>query len=92
MLNEGGFTEVAIRRGLSVDGLLETELLDDHTRTKVKVIADDIDELLVRLLACTVGIDENRERLCDTDGVRKLHQGATSQASGQERLGCKIYE
>ena len=42
-------TEMTVRSSLLVDGLLETELLDERTRTEIPVVADDIDELRIVL-------------------------------------------
>ena len=47
---------------------IRKELTDD-TRSEVPVVADDLDELLVGLLASAVGVDVHRQRLSDTDGV-----------------------
>ena len=60
----------------------------DDTGTEVKVLADDIDEFLVRLLASAVRVDVDRERLGDTDGVRELDKGTTSETSSDDGLGC----
>jgi hypothetical protein len=62
-------SEVAIFSGLEVDGLGEVELFDDDTRPKVKVLVDDLDELIGCAIGCSVGIDKDRERLCYTNGV-----------------------
>jgi hypothetical protein len=84
-------TEVTIGCCLAVDGFLEAELLHDHTWTEIEVVANDINELLISLLSCTIGIDEDRKRLGNTDGVRKLNKRATSKASRQEGLGCRLF-
>jgi hypothetical protein len=38
--------EVPVLSGLVVDGLGEIELLDNDTRSHIKVVADDLDELV----------------------------------------------
>jgi len=79
--------EVAVLSGLEVDGLGEVELLDNDTGTEVEVVADDLDELLRVLLRGTVGIDVDRQRLGDTDGVRELDEGTAGETGGDEGLG-----
>ncbi len=73
--------------GGQVLGLLQAEVLDNHTGTQVEVVADDLDELLVRLLAGAVRVDEDREGVGDTDGVRELDEHTAGEAGGDERLG-----
>ena len=59
----------------------------DDTRPEVPVVADDLDELSVGLLASAVGFDKDRQRLSDTDGVRELDKGTTSETSSYKGLG-----
>lgn len=82
-----GVSEVAVRGGDLVLGLLEVELLDDDSRLKVEVVADDLDELLVALLGGSVGVDKDGEGLSDTDGVRELDEDTASEAGSDEGLG-----
>ena len=79
--------EVAVRGGLEVLGPLEPELLDDDTGSEIPVLADDVDELGVGLLAGAVGVDVDGEGLSDTNGVRELNQDTASEASSDEGLG-----
>jgi hypothetical protein len=81
-------------RAHALGGGVNNTLIEDrrakHTndaRAEVPVVADDGDELLVSLLSSTIGIDEDRERLSDTNGVRELDEAATSEASRDKRLG-----
>ena len=74
----------------SVDVIRESKRVrrrTNDTRTEVEVLADDLNELLIRELASAVGIDVDREGLGDTDGVRKLNERAAREASRNERLG-----
>ena len=64
-----------------------TTKLTNDTRTEIPVVADDLDELSVALLASAVGFDKDRQRLSDTDGVRELDKGSTGKASSDQRLG-----
>ena len=59
----------------------------NDTGAKIPVAADDLDELLVGLLAGAVGVDEDGQRLSDTDGVRELNEGTAGKAGRDERLG-----
>jgi hypothetical protein len=83
----GRVTEVTVRGGLEVLGLLEVELLNDESGAEVKVLADDLHELGVGLLAGAVGVDEDGEGLGDTDGVRELDEGTAGETGGDEGLG-----
>ena len=56
-----GVAEVAVRYGATVSQLLQVELLHDDPGPEIPVLADDIDELEVRLLACAVYVDEDRQ-------------------------------
>lgn len=59
----------------------------NDTRAEVPVVADDLDELLIGLLvAGAVSIDEDRQRLSDTNGVRELDEAAAGQAGVDQRL------
>lgn len=62
-------------------------MLTDDTRTEIPVVADDVDELRVRLLASAVGINENRQRLSDADGVGELDKATAGKATSDEGLG-----
>ena len=69
-----GVAEVAVRCRATVDRLLQVELLHDDTGPEIPVLADDLDELDVRLLACAVCVDEDRQGLGDADGVGELDE------------------
>jgi hypothetical protein len=79
--------EVAVLSGLEVDGVDEVEFLDDDTGTEVKVLLDDVYELIGRLVRGAVGLDEEGEGLGDTDSVGKLNECAAGQLGVDERLG-----
>lgn len=74
--------KVTIGSGLAVNRLLQVELLHDDTGPKVPVLPDNLDELGIRLLARAIGIDEDRQRLGDTDSVGQLDEHTASEASG----------
>lgn len=80
-------TEVTVLGRLAVDGLGKVQLLDDDTRSKVEVVADDLDKLVRGLLRGAVRVDVDGEGLSDTNGVRKLDEGTSGQASGDQGLG-----
>jgi hypothetical protein len=79
--------EVTVLGSLEVDGLCKVQLLDNDTRTEVKVVPDDLDELVGALVGGTVGLDEDGEGLGDTNGVGELDKGTASELSVDERLG-----
>jgi hypothetical protein len=78
---------VAVLGGLAVDGVDEVELLDNDTGAHVEVGLDDLDELAGALVGGTVGLDEDGERLSDTNGVGELDKGTTGELGVDERLG-----
>jgi hypothetical protein len=79
--------EVTVLGGLEVDGLGKVELLDNDTGAEIKVLADDLDELIRRLLRGTVGLDEDGEGLGDTNGVGELDKGTAGKAGVNKGLG-----
>lgn len=78
--------EVAVLGGLAVDRLDQVELLDDDTRTHVEILVDDLDKLFGAAVGSAVGLDEDGERLGDTDGVGELHESAASELGVDEGL------
>ena len=58
----------------------------NDTGAKVEVLADDLHELRVRLLAGTVCVDEDRQGLGNADGVRELDEAAAREASRDKRF------
>lgn len=84
---EVGVGEVAVLGGLAVDGVDKVELLDNDTGAHVEVGLDDLDELGGALVGGAVGLDEDGERLSDTNGVGELDKGATGELGVDERLG-----
>ena len=69
-------------------GECDTGTHTDDTGPEVEVLADDLDELLIRELASAVGVDVDRKGLSDTDGVRKLDERAARKSGRDKRLGC----
>ena len=84
---EVGVGEVAVLGGLAVDGVDEVELLDNDTGAHVEVGLDDLDELGGALVGGAVGLDEDGERLSDTNGVGELDKGTAGELGADERLG-----
>ena len=72
--------------GLEVDGVDEVEFLDDDTGPQVEVGQDDLDKLVGALVAGTICLNEEGQRLRNTNGVRQLHERATSELSVNQRL------
>lgn len=79
--------EVTVRGGLEVDGTGQVQFLDDDTGSQVKVVLDDFDQFFRRTVRGAVGVDVDRQRFGDTNGVRELHQGSSGEASVDQRLG-----
>lgn len=72
--------------GAAVDGVDQVELLDNDTGTEVEVVADDLDKLVGRLVGSAVGLDEDGEGLCDTNGVGKLDESSAGETGLEEGL------
>ncbi len=62
-------SEVSVLGGLEVDWLGQVELLDNDTWSKVKVLVDDLNQLVRSLLRGAVAVDEYGEWLSNTNGV-----------------------
>lgn len=84
---------MTILRRLEVDGFDQIQLLDNNTRPQIKVVSDNLHKLRTTLVARAVALDEYRERLRDTDGVRELYEGASRETRLDEGFGdpaCKV--
>ena len=84
---EVGVGEVTVLGSLAVDGVGEVKLLDDDTGTHVEVGVDDLNELRGALLRGAVGLNEDGERLSDTNGVGELDESTASELGVDEGLG-----
>lgn len=80
-------SKVAILGRLTIDGAVQVEGSNDDAGPEIKVVADNRDEFVRRLLGGAVGVDVDGEGLSYADGVRKLHKGPAAEAGGNERLG-----
>ena len=78
---------MAVLGRLAVDRAGQVELLDDDARPHVEVALDDLDELVRGAVRRAVRLDEHRQRLGDTNGVRQLHQRPPRQLRMHERFG-----
>merc|ERR1719491_410624 len=82
-------TEVAVGRRLLVLGFTECQRLRDGTWPAVEGDLDDVGDVICSefTLLRSVGLQEERQRLRDTDCVRELHQYALAETTLDERLG-----
>ena len=78
---------MAVLGGLEVDGAVELQVADNDTGSQVKVVADDLDQLVGALVRGAVRVDVDGERLGDTNGVRELDEGASRKAGSDQGLG-----
>ena len=62
--------------------------LTNDARAEVEVVTNDLNELLIRLLASAISVDVDRQGLRNTNGVRELHKRTARKATRNERLGC----
>lgn len=79
--------EVTVLGGLVVDGVGQVQFLDDDTGTEIEIVEDDLDKLFRGLVRGAVGLDEEREGLSNTNGVRELDERTAGQLGVHERLG-----
>lgn len=68
-------------RGLEIDRLGEVKLFNDDTRLHVEVLLDNLDKLLRCLIRGAVCVDVHGCWFGNTNGVRKLDQGAAGELS-----------
>lgn len=82
-------TEVTESAQLAVDGSLEAELLDDHTRSEVEVLVDDDLEVVVSVAFSdgSVGVNVDGDGVGDTDTVSDLDEGSLGETSVDQTLG-----
>ena len=79
--------KVTIRSGLLVDGTAQIQHLDDAGGTQVKVLANDLYQLLVGQLAGAEGVHHDGGGLSHADGVGQLDLALVSQAGCYDILG-----
>ena len=74
-------SEMTIGSSCFEDRLVETQLANDTTRTKVEVLVDDLHQLRLGLLGRTERVNVNGKRMVHTDRVRQLNQSSLAQTS-----------
>jgi hypothetical protein len=84
---EVGVGEVAVLGSLAVDGVGEVKLLDNDTGAHVEVGVDDLNKLLGAPVRGAVGLNEDGERLGDTNGVGELDESTASELGVNKGLG-----
>jgi hypothetical protein len=81
---------VAIGGGLLEHRTTQVEVADDGSRAKIKVVLDDLGDLDIGLSgagkASAVGINEDGQRVGDTNGVGELNQDTVSKTSSDDGL------
>jgi len=82
-------SEVAEGTGLPVNGLLELQLLDEHTGSQIEVSDDDISQVIISesLNDGAVRVDVDGQGLGNSDGVGNVDQTSLAEAVGNQRLG-----
>src|SRR3569832_841141 len=79
--------EVAVGGRLTIDGLQQIEHGDDAARTQVEDFANELDDPRLADFAGAEGIDRDRGRFGDADGVGHLDLAAVGDAGGDDVLG-----
>ena len=63
---------MTISSSLLVDRTAKVKHLDDTSRTKIKILTNDLNKLSLRKLTCSEGIHTDRSRMRNTDRIGKL--------------------
>src|SRR3569832_1495120 len=79
--------EVAVGGRLTIDGLQQIAHGDDDARTQVEDFANELDDPRLAEFAGADGIDRDRGRFGDADGVGHLDLAAGGDAGGDDVLG-----
>ncbi len=79
--------EMSVLGRPEVDGLGQIEFLDDHAGPHVEVLLDDSHQFVRAPVRSSIRLDEDGQRLRNTNGVRKLDQRPSGQFGRHERLG-----
>merc|ERR1740121_1868356 len=76
-------------RGLLVLWLAESQRLSDGARTTVESDLDDVGDVISTQcsLLGAISLNEKRQRLCDSDGVRELYKCSLAQAALHDGFG-----
>jgi len=80
-------TKVTKRSSLLINRTTKLKITGKHTRTKIKVVENDADQLLIGLDTSAVSVNIQRQRLRDTDAVADLDKAALAELSSNEGLG-----
>ena len=79
---------MAILSGLLVDRALQVQLLHDVARSKVKILNHNFSDFVVGAVhRGTVGVNVDREGVCQSDSVRNLHQHSVGKLVRNDGLG-----
>ena len=79
--------KVTISCCLFVDWTAKVKHLDDTSRTKIKVLTNNLDKLSLRKLTCSESINTDRSRMSNTDRIGKLDLALVSKTCCNDVLG-----
>src|SRR5471032_1419893 len=82
-----GATEVAVGRGFLVHRVQQVEHGGDGVWAQVEDLANQLDDLVIADLAGAEGVQRDRGRLSDADGVGHLDFATDGEAGGDDVLG-----
>src|SRR6266480_449694 len=69
-----------------INGTAQVQCLNDSGRAQIKMLIDKVDNLIIRDFSSIEGLDEQRKRASNTDGVGYLEFQAISQARRNDIL------
>jgi len=83
--------KMSVGSSLLQDWATQVQVTDDASRSQVEVVLDNVGNFSISLaragLSCTIGVNEDRQWLRNTNGIGQLHQHTVSQTSSNQRLG-----
>ena len=80
-------TKVAVRSRWLIDGAAEVQVTDDRCGTQVKVLGNQLMDLLAVHLVGVKCLNRDRNRSCYPDGVGDQHLGAVGETGRDAVLG-----
>lgn len=83
-------TKVAVCSSVNVTitTTLQVKVLSDQSRTEIELLLDKHQNLRVRAISGSIGVNKDGQRLGHANSIRNLHQATASEAGSDNRLGC----
>lgn len=66
---ELGATKVTICSSVAVNRFEQIQFLDNNTRSKIKVVLDDLQQFCIALFSSSIGVNKDRSWFSYTNGI-----------------------